>query len=179
MSILDTRRSIRTYLDKDVPNEIIEKIMNETIKAPSGKNTQPWKYLIIRDEETKKKIVEIDNNQTWMLEAPVFIVCLADASVRFDDVAEVDFRDDSSDFVFKQLIRDSSIGITYLLLAIEQNGLGACWTAWYDHNEMKDVLNVPEHMYVSGVVTLGYANQKPVARPRVKLEDVLMYDEIK
>ena len=179
MSILKTRRSIRKYLAQDVSNETIEKIISETILAPSGHNTQPWKFIIVRDEEIKRKIVAADNNQTWMLEAPVFIVCLADASVRFADISQIDFRADSPDFVFKQLIRDCSIGITYLLLASEQNGLGACWTGWYNHDEMKKILNIPNYMYVNGIVTLGYADEKPDSRPRLKLEEVLIANQIK
>ena len=46
--------------------------------APSGSNTQPWNFIIIRSEETKEKIIKVDGNQAWMKSTPIFIVCVAD-----------------------------------------------------------------------------------------------------
>ena len=178
MSILATRRSIRKYLNKDVSNELIEKIILEAMEAPSSRNLQPWKYLVVRDKEKQKEIVKLDNNQEWMLEAPIFIVCLGDASTRFDDITNVMFDDDAPDWPFKQIIRDMGIGITYLSLAIEQNGLGSCWTGWYDQKQMKQLLDVPNHLFVAGILSVGYPAETPPKRPRKQLRDVIMYETI-
>ena len=63
------RRSIRKYKADKIKDEDILQIIEAARLAPSGSNTQPWKFIIIKDETTKKKIVEVDHKQKWMLTA--------------------------------------------------------------------------------------------------------------
>lgn len=81
LEFIQKRRSIRKYLNKDVENKIIMELIESAQLAPSGSNTQPWHFIIVRDYKKKEEISKIANRQKWMLSAPVFIVCVADISV--------------------------------------------------------------------------------------------------
>ena len=59
--VIRGRRSIRTFKDKDIPNPVIEDLLNLAMHAPSSMNGQPWQFIVIRDMATKKKLVEIKN----------------------------------------------------------------------------------------------------------------------
>ena len=63
-----------------------------------------------------------------------------------------------------------------MMLEAEHQGLATCWTGWYDQKEMKAALGVPDDKYVVGVLTLGYADEAPAARPRKPLEDIVKYE---
>ncbi|SEP42914.1 nitroreductase family protein [Propionispora vibrioides] len=106
---VEMRRSIRKYKDKAVPNESIIQIMENARLAPSGSNTQPWHFIVVKEEVTKQKIAEISHNQKWMLSAPVFIVCIADIRSRIKEEVELRLDENSPEEEVKQIIRDTSI----------------------------------------------------------------------
>ena len=77
----------------------------------------------------------------------------------------------------KLVIRDAAIAISYMLLEAQQLNLGTCWTGWYDQEEMRAALDLPDYLYVSGVVTLGYADEEPEMRPRKTLDEIVRYEK--
>lgn len=171
------RRSIRKYKADKIKDEDILQIIEAARLAPSGSNTQPWKFIIIKDEATKKKIVEVDHKQKWMLTAPVFIVCVSDIRTRIEDVDLESFWEDSPQPELKLVIRDTAIAISYMLLEAQHLKLGTCWTGWYEQEKMRKVLELPEYLYVSGIITLGYADEKPEMRPRKSLDEIVRYEK--
>ena len=171
------RRSIRKYKADKIKDEDILQIIEAARLAPSGSNTQPWKFIVIKDEATKKKIAEADHKQKWMLTAPVFIVCVSDIRTRMEDVDSENFLEDSPQPELKLVIRDAAIAISYMLLEAQHLKLGTCWTGWYEQAEMRKILELPEYLYVSGVITLGYADEKPVMRPRKSLDEIVCYEK--
>jgi len=170
------RRSVRKYKSDEVEKEKIEAIINAARLAPTGVNSQPGRFLIITDEEIKKKIAFEDHNQQWMLTAPVLIVCMADINCRLDDYDE-DLNETNPVFELKQIIRDSAIGIGYLLLEAQHLGLSTCWTAWFNQEDIRRAIDVPKNLYVNGVVSLGYGDEMPAARPRISLEEIMKYNK--
>lgn len=180
MPVLQTirdRRSIRKYKPDQVRDEDILRIIEAARLAPSGINSQPWNFIVIKDEATRKRIVEADHNQEWMLMAPVFIVCVADIRARMGDVEAISLNEDSPLPELKLVIRDAAIAISYMLLEAQQLNLGTCWTGWYDQEEMRAALDLPDYLYVSGVVTLGYADEEPEMRPRKTLDEIVRYEK--
>lgn len=173
MDEIQQRQSIRKYKSVEVKDEDIRQIIEEARLAPSGSNTQPWRFIVIKDEALKAKIVKADHNQKWMLTAPVFIVCLADITSRVADSQGISLLEDSPSPELKLIIRDTAIAISYLQLEAVHLGLGTCWTGWYEQSEMKNVLELPDNVYVSGIVTLGYSDEKPKKRIRKTLDEIL------
>ncbi len=173
---IEMRRSIRKYIDKEVESEKITELLEGARLAPSGNNTQPWHYIVVKSEEVRVKVTEASHNQQWMLTAPVFIVCVADVRCRIKEDIEVYLDDNSPRDEVKRIIRDTSISAGYMLLQANHLGLGACWVAEFTQEEIRPVLNIPSDKYVVGVITVGYPNEIPNARPRKKMEDMIHYE---
>lgn len=170
---IESRRSIRKYINKSIEEEKIIQIVESARLAPSGSNTQPWHFIIVKSEEYRKKIAEVSHNQKWMYSAPTYIVCVADIRCRIKDNAEIYLDEKSSHEELKQIIRDTSIAIEHMVLEAENLGLGTCWVAWFTQDEIRPILDIPSDKYVVGVVTVGYPDESPKARPRKKLEDII------
>jgi nitroreductase len=64
----------------------------------------------------------------------------------------------------------------HLVLCAENLGLGTCWVAWFTQDEIRPILNIPSDKYVVGIITLGYSDESPDARPRKSLEDIIHYE---
>jgi len=170
---IQSRRSVRKYLERPVSDADIRQILEAARLAPSGNNTQPWKFMVIRDEEKKRRIASADHEQKWLLSAPVFLVCLADMSRRTEgQQVSVDENTPCEDL--KRVIRDAAIAVTHILLEAEHLGLSTCWTGWYTQKEMREALGVADSYYVSGVIALGYGAEAPAPRPRRELDDMIL-----
>lgn len=173
---IEMRRSIRKYSNRPIENEKIKDLLESARLAPSGSNTQPWRYIVVKSEEMRQKIVKACHNQKWMLTAPVFIVCVADVRCRIKEDVDVYLDDNSPQDEVKRIIRDTSISTGYMLLEANSLGLGVCWVAEFTQEEIRPVLGIPSDKYVVGVITVGYADENPKARPRKKLEDIVRYE---
>jgi nitroreductase len=174
---IESRRSVRKYLDKDVEETKLREILESARLAPSGHNTQPWTFIVVRSEETKEKLAAADNGQKWMTSAPVFIVCVADIRCRVGDGEEISLHEYSPEPELKLVIRDTAIAIEHILLEAENQGLGACWTGWYKQQDVRPILNIPDDKYVCGIVTLGYGAHTPKPRPRKSMEEMIRYEK--
>jgi len=79
-----SRRSIRRYKSNPVEDEKIRIMLESARLAPSGNNSQPWHFIMVRSEEKRKQIVEACKKQGWMLQAPVFLACVADIRAKIN-----------------------------------------------------------------------------------------------
>ncbi len=177
MKQIESRRSIRKYQDKKVEKEKIMQVLESARLAPSGSNTQPWHFIIVESEAAKEKLAVADHNQSWMKSAPVFIVCVADIRSRIDNDVEIKLDENSPEPELKQIIRDTAIAIEHILLEAQDLGLSTCWTAWFQQEDVRPVLNIPEDKYVCGIITLGYGDEEPKGRPRKRMEDIIRYEQ--
>jgi len=134
---------------------MIEDVLEAARLAPSGNNKQPWKFMIIKD--TKK----LDGlfYQDFVLKAPVIIVCAADPTV-YQKVEGWDSEDDV------RAIRDLSIATSQMVLQATELGLGTCYIGWVKKDKIKEVLGIEKKYLVPYVITLGYPDEEPDARPR-------------
>lgn len=174
---IENRRSIRKYLNKKVEKEKLLQILESARLAPSGSNTQPWNFIVVESEKTKEKLSLADHNQEWMMTAPVFIVCVADIRCRIDKKDDICLDENSPEPELKQIIRDTAIAIEHILLESENLGLASCWTAWFEQDDVRPILNIPKDKYMCGIITLGYGDESPNQRPRRKLEEIVRYEK--
>lgn len=179
LSEIVNRRSIRKYREEAVKDEQILELIDAARLAPSGSNTQPWNFIIVKSPEMKERIASVDHNQQWMRTAPVFLVCVADIGCRVEESGNMELDENSPEPELKLIIRDAAVAIGYLLLEAEHMGLAACWTGWYEQKQIREILNIPGDKYVCGVITIGYGNEKPKARPRRALDDIIRYESWK
>ena len=179
MNILEpivSRRSVRKYTTDPVEEEKITLLLESARLAPSGSNKQPWKFIVVKSATIKQQIVAASHNQTWMLDAPVFIVCIADVPVRLKQPQELVATDKSPEAAVKKAIRDTSIAGEHLVLQAEALGLATCWVAYFTQEELRPILNVPDDRYVLAVIPVGYADERPTASPRKPLSELVYYE---
>lgn len=171
------RKSTRKYNNTLVEKEKILKLIESARMAPSGSNTQPWNFIIVTNEETKEKIIEVNNNQQWMRSAPVFIACVADIKCRIKEDNDIYLDENSGLPELKQIIRDTAIAIEHILLEAENIGLSSCWTAWFSQKEIRPIMDIPSDKYVVGVITIGYSDTVSNEAPRKSLESIVRYEK--
>ncbi len=170
-AIIRKRRSVRKYKDKKVPNILIEDLIDAARLAPSGNNAQPARYFIVKKEETKKKLKENKVfKQEDIYQAPVIIVCCGNPEAYPREKLEPGF-DDSFEI---RAIRDVSIAAQNLVLRATELGLGTCYVGWRHKGRIKKVLGIPNNYVVPFVITLGYPAERPKARLRKKISEVLI-----
>ncbi len=172
MKQIDERQSIRKYLDKPIADDVIQRLIESARIAPSGSNTQPWHFIIVRDPKIKDQIAQVAHNQKWMLTAPLFIVCIADIKSRITEEGPI-IDEESPQHEVKQIIRDTSIAIEHLVLEATNNNLGTCWVSWFTQNEIRPVLNIPNDKYVVTILTVGYHNEKLKSRNRKDIKEIV------
>ena len=172
-----TRKSTRKYNNTPVTDEEITQLIESARLAPSGSNTQPWNFIIVRSKDAKARIAEVNNNQMWINSAPVLIACVADIRCRIKDDRDI-YVDENTDLPeLKQVIRDTAIAIEHILLEAESIGLSSCWTAWYSQKDIRPTMNIPDDKYVVGIIAIGYSDGNEKSAPRKQIESMIRYEE--
>lgn len=153
--VVRTRRSIRAFRPYPIPEEALNRVLEAARIAPSGSNRQPWKFIVVRDEELRKRLAAACRNQGFVAEAPVVVVACG-YDIGYDRGG---YMGDMSVLV------DVSIAFTHLILAARAEGLGTCWIGAFNNDEVKDVLDIPEDVNVVAVTPLGYPRDDGFAEP--------------
>lgn len=155
------RRSIRKYKDTEVEDEKLQNILEVARIAPSAANRQEWKFIIVKDKETREKLVEAANGQTFVAEAPVTIVACSTESERVMPCGQYAYT------------VDLSIAVSFMILEATELGLGTCWLGAYDEEKVRNILQIPERIRVPAMFTLGYADESPHQRPRKHISEII------
>ncbi len=170
------RRSVRKYRTQAVPDELIHSLLESARMAPSGHNTQPWHFIVIREQERKEQLVAACGNQPWMLSAPVFIACVADLRARVPADVSLTVDEQSPAKELKLVLRDTAIAVEHLVLEAVAQGLGTCWVAQFTQEQIRPLLGVPNDRYVLSIITLGYPAETPVVKRRKNLAEIVHYE---
>lgn len=171
------RRSVRKYQAREVSDTVIRLLLESARLAPSGNNVQPWKFIVVRSGEMKKRIMRASHNQKWMVTAPVFIAAVADLEARGKTGDERIIDEQSPEADVKKIIRDTAIAIEHMVLQAQHMGLSTCWVAHFTQEDIRPVLLVPSDKYVVAVVTVGYGAEQPEPRPRRDLDDLFYLEK--
>lgn len=159
------RRSIRSYQDKPIEEDKLLRVLEAGRMAPSAKNLQEWRYVIVKDKDLRKKVAVAANNQYFIAEAPVIVVGCATMA---DYVLTCGQPAHSIDL---------AISMDHMTLQAVEEGLGTCWIGAFKEDEVKKVLNIPPDMRVVEIMPLGYPKFIPNPKPRKRLEEIIFYDK--
>jgi len=162
--VIKKRRSIRRYEDKPIPVDSIVRIMEAARLAPSATNRQPWKFIIIDDEEIKQKLARASFHQTFIKEAPLVIAAVALEPERIMSCGIPSYA------------VDLAIAVEHIVLAACNEGLGSCWIGAFDQSEVKKILQIPEKYKVVALLPIGFPRENPPPRPRKPLNEILSYN---
>jgi len=168
MDVLDairTRKSVRKYLDKTVEEDKLLAILAAGRLAPSASNRQEWRFIIVKDRKTKKKLAEAANSQSFVAEASVVIVACAETDEHVMRCGQACYP------------IDVAIALDHITLAAVELGLGTCWIGAFDENKVKQILEVPAEIRVVALMPLGYPYDSSVAnKKRLPLNEIVKYD---
>lgn len=159
------RRSIRSYQDKPIEEEKLLRVLEAGRLAPSAKNLQEWRYVIVKDKDMRKKVAVASNNQYFIAEAPVVIVGCATMT---DYVLSCGQPAHSIDL---------AISMDHMTLQAVEEGLGTCWIGSFKEDEVKKLLNIPPEMRVVEIMPLGYPKFIPDPKPRKKMEEIVFHEK--
>jgi nitroreductase len=110
---------VRRYLRDPIPQETLEELLSAAISAPSAGNAQPWRFIVVRDQGLKGKLVEAAYGQEFLAEAPVVVVVCADL-----ERARRAYKERGEKLY---CLQDTAAAVENLLLAATAKGLGTCW----------------------------------------------------
>ena len=167
MELIETRRSIRSYKDQEIEEDKLKYVLQAFRKAPSAKNLQPWKLVVIKNKKVIKDIVIACNNQTFMEEAPVIIAACAKEEEAYGTMGGY----------MNSYPIDIAIALEHLILAATEKGLGTCWIGAFKEQLVKDILGVPENVRVVALTPLGYPAREASVRGRKPLTEIISYDK--
>ncbi len=160
------RRSCRAYVDKKVPDEIVLDILDGARLAPSAGNIQSWKFIIVTSDKMKEKLSKACMDQTWMADAPVFVVVCNDRK------KVLDHYEGKGE---KYGVQHAAIATTFILLKAAEHGLGSCWVGGFDEDEIAKILSIPDSVDPEVIITLGYPKNYNVAEEKYDLKDLVYF----
>lgn len=158
------RRSIRQYDTRPVEDEKLNRVLEAARLSPSANNSQSWKFIAVRDAETRAMLAEAAGGQMFIKQAPVVIVA---CGLNPDKIMSCGQH---------RYTVDLSIATAYMILQAYELGLGTCWLGHYDEKRVKEILGVPESVRIVAMTPLGYPSENPAPRPRKDFTDVVCYE---
>jgi len=160
------RKSVRSFLNKDIEEDKLQRILEAVRLAPSAKNKQEWRFVVVRDRHKREQLARAAHDQTFVGEAPVVIVCCAETD--------------------RHVMRcglecypiDVAIAIDHLTLAAVAEGLGTCWIGSFESERVKQILGIPQEIIVVELLPLGYPQDPAVKeKNRLKLPETVHYEK--
>jgi len=164
MKILDAvkdRRSIRKFLPKQIPQDILEKLKEALIWAPSAGNLQARKFYFVFNKSIKEKLSQAALNQGFIAKAPLVIVACTDSHIKLHY---------GERGVKLYTIQDVSASIMGMMLVAHEEGLGSVWVGAFDEKQASEILNLPENLRPVAIIPVGYPSSIPSAPSRVTKE---------
>lgn len=159
MQAIRARRSIRSYLDRPVEEEKLLAVLEAGRLAPSARNMQDWRFIVVSDPATRQRLAEAARDQQFVAQAPLVIAACG-----------------TSDLVMTcgqpAYAIDVAIALDHMTLAAASLGLGSCWIGAFYEDRVKQILAVPPEARVVALLPLGYPADMPAPRPRKSLEDI-------
>ena len=165
LNLIRSRGSIRSYKDKTIPKQELLNIIESARLAQSAANRQPWEFILLTDPLTKNKLVGATRNQAFVSEAAAVIVCLANPE-RSTRVGP-----------FEGFLIDLAIAIENMALTAWDEGIGSCWIGAFNEESVKELLDIPGHLRVVSLLTLGYPDEQPKGKYRKSLNEILHFEK--
>ena len=158
------RYSCRAYENKSIDSARLNRLLDAARLAPSAKNLQDWRFVVVTDESMKRKVAEAANEQMFIADAAVIIVACS-----------------NSDYVMScgQPIAaiDVAIALEHIALAAVQESLATCWIGSFSADKVRQVLDIPADIEIVELMAVGYPADKARIAKRENLETILCYEK--
>lgn len=167
MTVAETiggRRSVRSYLPREVESEKLAAVLEAGRLAPSARNRQEWRFVVVTDPALQERLAQAAYGQEFVAQAPVVLVVC----------------DTGGEYVMTcgqpGGTVDCSIALSFMMLQATELGLGTCWLGKYDAQSVREILGIPPAVRVVAMTPLGYPAEDPAARPRKQSAEVVAFN---
>ncbi len=167
LELVEKRFSARSFTDKEVEQKKLDYILEVARLAPSACNLQPWAFLVIKSKEACEDL-RTCYDRDWFKTAPMYIVVCGNHQTSWKR-SNFDGKDHCD--------VDAAIAAEHIALAVEEEGLGACWVCNFDPERCKKVLKLPQGIEPIVILPIGYVapDFKNVEKKRKATEEVVLY----
>jgi nitroreductase len=145
MDAILRRRSIRKYIQEAIPDDVIKKLLEAGMSAPSAGNQRPWQFIVIKDKETLIKLADASPYSKMTKDAPMAILVCGDLELENHK---------------GYWVQDCSAATENILIEVAENNLGAVWLGIYPREErveyLRKLLNIPDHVVPFALIPVGY-----------------------
>lgn len=165
LELAQKRRSLRTYHPYPVEKEKLDYVLECARLAPSWKNLQCWRFIVVEDEVQRQALTtafaETNPGRKALLQAPLIIVLCG--------VPEESEVWEGKDY----MMLDAGLAMEHLVLAAAEQGLGTCWQGLFSEERAREILKVPENVRIIAMTPLGYPAEERNPRPRKELSQIV------
>ena len=156
------RKSVRAFLDKPVEDDILERILDAARCAPSARNAQEWRFVVVRDRAVRERIASEAARQPFIGTAGILLACCAVTDGRIMRCGQPAYP------------IDVAIAMDHLSLAAAALGLGTCWIGSFDEELVRQILGIDAGVRVVQLMPLGWpVDPSPVPKSRLGLEQIV------
>lgn len=165
--------STRNFLDKEIPQEVIDTLLTAGIRAANGSNLQRYSFIVVDNKETREKLATYDKFNK-LSDVPLIIISIIDnyRLKRWFDLNDAEYLSLDAPIDFFLPFYDAVIALHNICIAAESMGLGA----YYDGNvltfDIKELFNAPDSTFPVGMLCIGYPKNEPMTSDRLPLSAV-------
>ncbi len=158
------RVTVQQFNGDAVSQESLDTILEAGRRAPSAKNRQPWRFVIVRDKTVLSRLEDAAYGASQISTAPVVIAACS---------TNVDYRMPNGQHAYPI---DIATAVSFMMLQAQEEGIGSAVLTTFDEVIVKEILSVPYQMRVVVLLSLGYPEQIPLQRERQDLKKITSYD---
>lgn len=155
-----SRRSIRNYEKKEIPNEVLDQILEAGRLAPSAANKQPWHFVVVTDEEIKRELSK-GLFSRFIKDAPLTIVGCAHK----DRIAG------------RWSVISTTIALQNMVIAAWALGVGSCWIGAFGEDKVRKLLSIPDRYHVVAVIPFGYPTKIPKPKRKKSIDKISSFNK--
>lgn len=162
---IQERYSVRSYQSRPIEKEKLLTVLEAARLAPSAKNFQECRFIVVQDEAIRCKLMVAANNQAFIGEVPAVIVCCATNTEHVMRCGQLSYP------------IDLAIAIDHMTLQAVEEGLGTCWVGSFYEDQVKAILGIPQEIRVVALLALGYPKDSQRSKNRAPLEKIACFDK--
>lgn len=180
---IEQRRAARSFQSDPIPEAILAEIFRLGVRSPSGYNLQPWRFIVVREQENKDKLKACAFNQRQVGEAPVVLICCGDRSVNASEYIESVIKLAESEGAMNEAYagymrqaipqlfenkpcfdsieawtnRHTMLAVAHLMIVAKSFGVDSCPMEGFVSAQVKEAFQIPDNVDVCCLLALGYA----------------------
>lgn len=179
-TLMMKRRSVRLFKDQEIPESIIEQLIDVANQAPSGGNIQPLSIILVRSVEGREKLAELAGEQPWVKNAPLsMIFCLDFYRIKqWAEMFQTDFRGEQALNHFLIAYADLMAAAQNVVILAENVGLGSVYigSIQIEIDKIRDFFKIPDYVLPLMALSMGYPKSIPQHIPKLKKEVILHHE---